>query len=111
MSEWIKYDGKDEQIAEIKNCKDGYIKRFSGGMESMILDADDPINFMEVPTHYLICNPHPLKEMIIRQAQTGQPVWCRAAGSKSKGTETNKVDWDDYRYEYSFTPFQTDESV
>ena len=96
MSEWIKYTGSDEQIAEIKNAKDGFVCRnsetdsgilsikygqlFSDQSEYPILNAmwkGSLKLFIDTnnTTHYLICNPHPLADMICQQARTGQEVW------------------------------------
>jgi len=85
MSEWIKYTGSDEQIKELWNADDGYILRFSDKVNDRIrrakeawLTLSDFSNHCKKVTNvtnYLICNPHPLEDMICRQARTGQEVW------------------------------------
>lgn len=115
MSEWKEYTGSDEQIVEISNAEHGWVVRWKDGCESHQYYSSDSIEFAKEQcgefTHYLICNPHPLADMIIRQAQTGQPVWYR---SKSNGTTGMCLDngisiphafYAPEYYEYSFTPF------
>lgn len=61
-SQWIKYDGSDEQIAEMENAKNGFICKNDYGY---IWD-DVYIDWSKCPiggTHYLICNPHPNADM------------------------------------------------
>lgn len=98
--QWVKYDGSDGQIAEIKNAKDGFVCRnsetdsgilsikygqlFSDQSEYPILNAmwkGSLKLFIDTnnTTHYLICNPHPYADMICQWARTGQPVWVRYA--------------------------------
>ena len=66
-------------------------------------------------TNYLICNPHPLADMIERWARTGQPAWIKTfiempyAGLPildERIQKTNKPDWNIPGAEYSFTPFK-----
>ena len=79
-------------------------------------------------THYLICNPHPRREMIKQQADTGQPVWVKLIGTIPAGAlvvgdtidcifatnsseviavfKTNSPDWNIPNAEYSFTSFE-----
>ena len=108
MSEWKKYTGSDEQIAEISSAKNGFVCR-NNETDSGILtikygqlfsdQSDYPIlnamwngslkRFVETnnTTHFWLIPDDPLREMKIRQAQTGQPVWTRkkryASGSRS----------------------------
>src|SRR5574343_583568 len=86
MSEWVEYKGTDEQIEKMRNAEHGFIFRDDNGAESRgILDMSDHIVRARLKehlstwnaTHYLICNPHPLANMIERWAETGQPVWIR----------------------------------
>jgi len=74
MSEWVKYTGSDEHIAEIKNSDHGYTLRRVSGKDVMFLSVEKRPNLDNV-THYLIWNPHPLADMICQQARTGLPVW------------------------------------
>lgn len=122
MNEWKKYEGSDEQIAEIIGAENGWIHRTRDGTESSILrNSPSIVEYAgnEV-THYLICEPHPLAAMIIRQAQTGQPVWIRQdmyqpvyghyleswSDGKNFIFKTVKPDWNISGAEYSFTPFE-----
>lgn len=125
QAEWKKYTGSDEQIAEITNSKHGYVFRFKNGNELLSWQQYDLQigNWPGDVKEYLIANPHPLAVMIIRQAQTGQPVWiktedwsidvCQYEGQlmgKSTDTHmvflTSKPDWNIPNAEYSFTPLE-----
>ena len=129
MTDWRKYDGTDEQIAEMRKSRHGFICRNSSGIESGILffnfgaihlgsSGERLANFnhaknyldMEKTIHYLICNPHPLADMISRQTQTGQPVYYRPKGNHNVTRAFSKMEdmrWNDPRHwEYSFTPFE-----
>ena len=102
MSEWKKYSSGDEQIAEISSSKNGFVCRnnetdsgiltikygqlFSDKSEYPILNAmwsGSLKRFVEThkTTHYWIISDDPLREMKIRQAQTGQPVWIKMKSS------------------------------
>lgn len=120
--EWVAYTGSDEQIAEIGNSinANGFITKNISGLESSVVCTDT--------THYWIIPDDPLREMKIRQAQTGKPVWIRMdayklakidrstydiVSSKSEGqmyTEhtivTTTPDWNIPNAEYSFTAFE-----
>lgn len=119
MSEWIKFDGRDEHIAEIKNNRNGYIVRGTN-LSNRIRVAFDLSGIDTDNFEYLICNPHPLADMIIRWAQTGQPVWVKAPEGSwgmrnhqeiGRNAEfvfyvTTTPDWNIPNAEYSFTPFE-----
>ena len=91
MSEWIEYTGSTEQIAEIEASflESGFIVKKDGGSISDVIQGKQPLcegfvsyNF-EISwgvNSYLICQRHPLADMIRQQALTGQPVWARAYG-------------------------------
>jgi len=115
MTEWKEYTGSDEQVADIE------ILLNSGGC--FITDPKSGIrwNKQSLPTRiiilkllentdkYLICEPHPLADMICQQARTGQPVWIRFVAqdiNKMIGYETTKPDWNIPGAQYSFTPFE-----
>jgi len=130
MSEWKEYTGSDEQIAEMRNCENGFIIRSSDHMysnEIIYSDADfSCIDAFNV-THYLICNPHPRADMIFQQAMTGQPVWIRIKLINNTAPnnfanhpnlirlslynnfaifkKTKNIEWDLADAEYSFKPF------
>ena len=80
MSEWIEYTGSDKQIEEIRNAEHGFIVS-KDGQESRWFCHGYTAAYVEKHlsafTHYLVCNPHPLANMIKRWADTGQPVWIR----------------------------------
>jgi len=98
MSDWKKYTGSDEQIAEMRETINGFILRDSTGVQTEMfkrigssyigeyIDSRRRLlsgnNLKEVLTkhkitNYLICNPHPYADMICQWARTGQPVWVR----------------------------------
>jgi len=134
MSEWIEYTGSSDHIAEIRQSVHGFIARNEDADSSIIKvifnqvfieGQKDPILPELFPTtlkswldaagttHYLICNPHPLVDMICLQARTGRPVWMRIPVSYERygyrhityGTTTTP-DWNIPNAEYSFTPFE-----
>ena len=88
MSEWIKYDGSDKQIAEMRQAHHGYILMNDvGGISDVSLGldtnglrngSDKRIMFnCSIVTNYLICQPHPYADLIKKWADTGCPVWVR----------------------------------
>ena len=111
--EWITYTGSDEQIAELENAKNGFICKNDYGY---IWDAFY-IDWSKCPigaTHYFICNPHPLADMICQQARTGQPVWIKHRTHWDKRINAIQIDctttpnWNISGAEYSFTLFEED---
>lgn len=116
---WIKYTGSDEQIAEIRNAENGYVLQYESGRQELNeweLDGIwNVLGEVDKTTHYLICQPHPLADMICQWARTGQPVWVRYAkvchfGQTSEYEICNQIatptpDWN-MKAEYSFTPFE-----
>jgi len=142
--EWKEYTGSDEQIAEMRETTNGFILRYSTGVQTEIfkrigssyvgeyIDSRRRLlsgnNLKEVLTknkitHYLICNPHPLADMICQQARTGQPVWVMVPYEEGERNYefiahyrndcgifriyvTNTPDWNIPNAEYSFTPFK-----
>ena len=110
MAEWIKYDGSIIQIAEMRNCENGFILRSSDHMyEHQIIYSDDDFSCIDTfnVSNYLICNPHPLADMICQQAMTGQPVYVKKY-LDSFEYSTITPDWNIPGAEYSFTPFRID---
>ena len=109
MGEWVAYTGSDEQIAEIKNTQNGYVLKKNNGQEVVFLSIEYRPN-LENTTHYWIIPDDPLREMKIRQGQTGQPVWIRVtAESWCDTTEiyiTTAPNWNIPNAEYSFTAFK-----
>lgn len=137
-TKWTEYTGSDEQIDEISSSKNGFVCRnnetdsgvltikygqlFSDKSEYPILNAmwsGSLKRFVEThnTTHYWIISDDPLRDMKIRQAQTGQPVWVRykkdlmvlRPGDKAWRKEiivTTTPDWNIPNAEYSFTPFE-----
>jgi len=76
MSEWQTFTGSPEQFLALAEVRHGVIVK---GMSEPV-----PITDLQELTAYfrkhgtlefLICNPHPLEDMICQQARTGQEVW------------------------------------
>lgn len=114
-AEWKEYTGSGDQIAEMQGAKKGFILRSSDGMYSdHIFWDDDDFSCIDTfnVTDYLICNPHPLVDMIKRWADTGQPVYCKQRidieheHTFQYFTQTERLNWDIPNTEYSFTPFE-----
>ena len=123
MSEWKKYTGTDEQIGEMRDAYHGFIYLDKYQVEGSIMCFADffdkahlrgHLETWEV-THYLICNPHPLADMIERQCRTGQPVWIKTfiempyAGLPTLDEQiqvTTSPNWNIPGAEYSFTSFE-----
>ena len=119
---WQFYTGSDEQIAELRGAKNGYVIRYSNDKISNIAWNDCIKNSQFVdwkngerhcPTHYWLIPDDPLREMKIRQAQTGQPVWVRVPTSFIRYGyhyitygATTTPDWNIPNAEYSFTEFK-----
>ncbi len=141
-TKWTEYTGSDEQIAEISSSKNGFVCR-NNETDSGVLtikygqlfsdQSDYPIlnamwngslkRFVETnnTTHLWIIPDDPLREIKIRQSQTGQPVWIKICNYdwKSLGMEyqcswdnddftifeTTKPNWNIPGAEYRFTPF------
>jgi hypothetical protein len=115
MSEWIEYTGSDEQRSELGTAKHGVCLMFEHNQKSFVYSLKDISTTDGVPTlsntvtHYLICNTHPLAEMICQQAMTGQPVWIQ---QKYDGKwlyyaiGTSLPNWTLANARYSFTPFE-----
>ncbi len=119
---WQFYTGSDEQIAELRGAKNGYVIRYSNDKISNIAWNDCIKNSQFVdwkngerhcPTHYWLIPDDPLREMKVRQAQTGQPVWVRVPTSFIRYGyhyitygATTTPDWNIPNANYSFSPFQ-----
>lgn len=116
--QWIKYDGSDEQIAEMRNAENGYILMNKVGHISEIafnLDTNGlrsgndrrlMFNCSEV-SNYLICSPHPYAAQIQQWSRTGQPVYAKAIGGvgSQECHEYSPPFMHPVEFEYSFTPF------
>ena len=113
MTEWKEYTGSDESICEIADAIHGVLLRYKCGKETLIVTANRTWGVcLDDVTHYLICNPHPLADMICQQARTGRPVWVkegrdfdRYGYAHSYHQPTTTPDWNIPGAEYSFTPF------
>ena len=86
MNDWKEYTNSDEQIAEMQDCKYGFILLYKDKKQYEILTAQGDFfgNITRLHpdvTHYWIIPADPLREMKVRQAQTGQPVWVRVPTS------------------------------
>jgi hypothetical protein len=114
--EWIEYTGSDEQIAEIRNSKHGWICEIAEGHTSIVLDENDPLEDIQTIVRYLICQPHPYAKELQQWADTGQPVWVRehhetwADGVLDSSDEvvykTNSPNWNIPGAEYRLSPFE-----
>ena len=117
MSEWKEYHGTDEQIAEMRNSRNGWIFRLiqNGKIVESYINRVMTRNYDDgsVITHYWIIPDDPLREMKIRQAQTGQPVWIKQVVTGLLTNTwyysyecTNSPNWNIPNAEYSFTSFE-----
>ena len=128
MSEWIKYDGSDKQIREIKSAKSYLVMGIDIGEECsrfvsgplVWVDTSDHIDQriraqsnlkeqMEASnvTHYLICQPHPYADLIKIWADTGCPVYAKhKATGQTDEVCGPRVDWNHEEWEFSLTPFE-----
>ena len=107
--EWVAYTGSDDQIADLEKAKNGIIAKNTYGHiwdEIYLLWDHAPIG----ATHYWIIPDDPLREMKIRQARTGQPVYVKTPSKRAKGKfsyyKTTNPNWDEIGAEYSFTAFE-----
>ena len=114
MSEWKKYEGTDDQIAELRESTQsyGYVLRLIDEDREHFHKSDIILDtHKRLIKEYLICRPHPLVEMIIKQAQTGQPVWIKYQILEGRNIgllssfKTTEPNWNIPNAEYSFTPF------
>ena len=134
MSEWIKYDGSDKQIREIKSAKSYLVMGIDIGEECsrfvsgplVWVDTSDHIDQriraqsnlkeqMEASnvTHYLICQPHPYADLIKIWADTGCEVWVKEGKSHRQPFiyVTDKPDWNIPGAEYRLTPFRDEAEI
>lgn len=122
MAEWKKFIGSSEQIQELWEADKtyGFMVLWKAGNCSRIIRKD--WNGVDIDIDkYLICEPHPLADMIRHQASTGQPVWItmiehvywtsRLDEYDGKYTKEGKVvikswhpNWNIADAEYSFFP-------
>lgn len=119
MSEWKLWHPSKEEIIEILASKNGFILK-NDYTESPVLkitdfDSDDSVveyikNFET--TYYLIICDDPLRQIKIRQAETGQPVWYRNKNlpKNHEGDKTNFPNWNLRDVEYSLKPFNQEKS-
>jgi len=132
-AQWVKYDGSDEQIAEMRNAKHGFMAKNITSMSSVMsikfnqlfiqgqkgpylpeLLGNKLENFLarNNTIEYLICSPQPYADMICQWAHTGQPVWYRALDCKSFTGQCLNDEFNLYpfarpdKYKYSFAPLE-----
>ena len=107
MSKWVLFDGSDEQIAEIS--ANDFVLRFNDGKEEIFngLSKYWLRRFKDV-THFWLIPADPLREMKVRQAMTGQPVWTRRKIENEYfyWLPTTTPDWKIPNAEYSFIEFE-----
>ncbi len=112
---WTIYNGSDEQTAEMWNSVEGFLV-------NNVDRIQEPGNFVSEDhikrlldkwaiSHYWIIPDDPLRDMKVRQALSGQPVWQRHVMEWDRRSDTIEVDcttapdWNIPNAEYSFTPF------
>ena len=113
MNDWKEYTNSDEQIAEMQDCKYGFILLYKDKKQYEILTAQGDFfgNITRLHpdvTHYWIIPADPLREMKVRQVMTGQPVWIRRKIENEYfyWLPTTTPDWNIPNAEYSFTEFE-----
>lgn len=137
MSDWISYDNTQQQIDEINKStlSHGYALRYSNGymtckLHTIIsLPLDDKVQGVSghLPSHYLICDPHPIINVMYQQATLGCPVYLKSPWSLHNmlptqdnyeciGTTSTmflfksyKPDWYLPNTTYSLNPFEVDD--
>jgi len=108
MTEWEKYTGSDEQIAEIDRP---FIFKDINGVECNLIkrpcdfiSSEHLKNYLDncQAAEILVIQHDPLREM------TGQPVWARARYESSYiyYSATTRPDWNIPNAEYSFASFE-----
>ena len=114
---WQFYTGSDEQIAEIKSATNGVAIRTKEFREYIMTEHQSELDIEQYITAYWIIPDDPLREMKVRWAMTGQPVWVRTPEQNLKVTSqgiscigrtyvTTTPDWNIPNANYSFSPFQ-----
>lgn len=106
---WTEFTGSDDQIDEINNCENGYLLRYGNFNDSDIMEDIARPNYMMDVTHYWVIPDDPLREMKVRQARTGQPVYIREpVNDNYDGAKyiTTTPDWNIPNAEYLFTEFK-----
>lgn len=126
MSKWTEYTGSDEQLAElvsntfiVNNIYSIFgnskcVNKFYTGKTSEVDKLWLREHFHEYRiTKYWLIPADPLREMKIRWAQTGQPVWIRESRDFEKygyaylyHKQTTTPDWNIPNAEYSFIEFE-----
>ena len=106
--EWVAYTGSDEQIAELRAATNGVLIRLADdkpGENEFVLQKDEDFN--RGISEYWIIPDDPLREMKIRQAMTGQPVFWKSKTGGGTGTCHNSFLPFTYptEFDYSFTEF------
>lgn len=114
MSKWTEYTCSDEQIAELFISR--YIVRDTLKERKYIYSNTSFDNQIDLKnwlaeiraTAYWIIPDDPLREMKIRWAQTGQPVWTRRKIENEYfyWLPTTTPDWNIPNAEYSFIEFE-----
>ena len=121
LTGWVLFDGSDEQIAELVNntfivnninsifgnpkCVNTFYTGKTEEEDKLWLRG----HFHEYGiTKYWLIPADPLREMKIRWATTGQPVWIRRKIENEYfyWLPTTTPDWNIPNAEYSFTPFE-----
>jgi len=112
MTEWKEYNASPGQVDFITQSKvdTAYITGTEQYTMPPCRDRYVVKNVLRGASHYLICNPHPLADMICQQAHTGQPVWVRTRNYEGTAwcyyPPTTTPNWNIPVAEYSFTEFK-----
>jgi len=121
MSEWIEYDGSDEQLTMLLTIPKHFIvdsKLSVFNSPTCLFTNIERTNIEWLKNHFrlygvtkfLICEPHRLESMISRQAKTSQPVWIRTKSPRDNHKlltyKTTKPNWFLADAEYRFEPFK-----
>lgn len=118
--EWKKFTGIREQVVEMIHSKNGYILK-NGNRQSDKLTQGFALNekfrcrddwyekYWPIESYWIIPDD-PLREMKIRQAQTGQLVYVKTPSKRAKDKfsyyKTTNPNWGEIGAEYSFTAFE-----
>jgi hypothetical protein len=93
MANWIKFDGSEEHKRIIR-LNEVIFKLKDGGENKYA-----PLSNVD---SFLICEPHPHRDMIIEWANTGRPVYVKYKGHKEFVIDDTPVWY--LNCEYSFDP-------
>jgi hypothetical protein len=100
MAEWMKFDGSEEHGLRVLSTESMVKIRTTNGQEVNIKDFLLSDFRREDIYSFLICEPHPHRDMIIEWANTGRPVYVKMDG----GWELDESPRWLHDVKYSFDP-------